>query len=719
MLKRTTLSMVLVLAACDDTATPTADAARDVTPDAAADGGAPAALVFDLDADLTTPEHFYDLPYPSDLRLGANGAPDLRGFPSPPNVRGLVTGLLEIAQDRRGFPVLPVAYFRFSDAVSAQDGTTVFPATGAASVMLLDVDPASPERGRRFPVVAATLPEDAYTPANTLGVAARPGFVLRGRRKYAFVVLRALRDARGQPLAQNAALAQLSQNTGPQTPRATAARALYAPLWETLSMASIDRADVAAATVFTTGDVVADTAALGDRVLARHDVTLDGLRVAAGDTPAVHPRYCQLSATVTMPQFQRGTPPFDTDGLFDLDDQGNPRPQTYATLPNYARVPITLTLPRAAMPTGGYPLAVYFHGSGGVNTAVIDRGTWAPRSATHPCADGHLDTWMGVMGCNTLGEGPAHVMAARGFAMVGAAMPVNPERLPGAGETAYLNLTNLKAFRDTFRQGVMEQRLLIEALERLRIPASVVASCTGASLPAGVTEARFDTARLIAQGQSMGGMYTNLISATEPRIRAAIPTGAGGYWGYFILQTGLVPGAAILLRTVLGTQVPLSFMHPGLALLETAWEPAEPMVYMPRIARDPLPMHPVRPIYEAVAQGDSYFPTVVYDAVALAYNHQQAGAEVWPTMQPALTLANLGGTIRYPVRNNRMSDAMAAPYTGVVVQYAGDGVYDPHAIYSQLDAVKYQYSCFASTFVRTGMATVLDPTGRAANAPCE
>ncbi|MFO0646383.1 MAG: hypothetical protein U0326_09095 [Polyangiales bacterium] len=724
MLKRTTsLALLsLTLNACDDTASAPADAAtdaRDASADVSPDGGAPSALVFDLDADLTVSEHFYDLPYPSDLRLASNGAPDLRGFPYPPNVRGLITGLLEIAQDRRGFPVLPVAYFRFSNALAAQDGAAVIPATGSAAVMLLDIDPASPERGRRFPVVAATPPEDAYTPANMLAVAARPGFVLHGARKYAFVVMRALRDARGQPLAQNPTLAQLSQNMGPATPRAMAARTLYAPLWETLSMASIDRAEVAAATVFTTGDVVADTAALGDRVVERHDVTIDNLRVAMGDSPTTHPRYCQLTGTVTMPQFQRGAPPFDTDGLFDLDTQGYPRPQTYASLPNYARVPVTLTLPRRAMPAAGYPLAVYFHGSGGVSTAVVDRGTWAPRSATHPCADGHLDTWMGVMGCNTLGEGPAHVMGARGIAMAGAAMPVNPERLPGAGETAYLNLTNLKAFRDTFRQGVMEQRLFIEALERLRIPASVVAACTGATLPTGVTEARYDTSRLIAQGQSMGGMYTNLISATEPHIRASIPTGAGGYWGYFILQTGLVPGAAILLRTVLGTQVALSFMHPGLALLETAWEPAEPMAYMPRIARDPLPTHPVRPIYEPVGQGDSYFPTVVYDAVALAYGHQQAGAEVWPTMQPALTLGGLGGTIRYPVRNNRMSASMATPYTGVVVQYTGDGVYDPHALYTQLDAVKFQYSCFADTFVRTGMATVFDPAGRAPDAPCE
>lgn len=44
-----------------------------------------------------------------------------------------------------------------------------------------------------------------------------------------------------------------------------------------------------------------------------------------------------------------------------------------------------------------------------------------------------------------------------------------------------------------------------------------------------------------------------------------------------------------------------------------------------------------------------------------------------------------------------------------MVQYHGDGIYDPHAIYSQLDAVKYQYGCFLSTMLATGTATVPAP----------
>src|SRR5690606_28068140 len=107
--------------------------------------------------------------------------------------------------------------------------------------------------------------------------------------------------------------------------------------------------------------------------------------------------------------------------------------------------------------------------------------------------------------------------------------------------------------------------------------------------------------------------------------------------------------------------------------------------------------------------GDSYFPTQIYDAVAVAYGHEQAGEIVWPEMQEALALAGQDGLVGYPITNN-LESSTGEPYTGVVVQYEADGDYDPHAIYSHRDDVKRQYSCFFDSFVRTGSATVVEPT---------
>ena len=660
---------------------------------------------FDLTADLTSQDHFYDVPYPSDLRLTPAGTPDLTGLPFPSALTTTIPPLRDAAMQRLGFPVVPVAYFRFSGALMTLDPSQVIAADKGSPIFLVDIDPASPQRGTLVPTVAATPPSDGWVPDNLLAVAQWPGFVLHPKRKYAFVVQKALGDAAGKALGVPAAITDLIAGKAPAGASGAAAVTLYQPLWDTLKTIGVPAANVAAATVFTTGDVVADTADLASKLAAKYPISIGSLTLSASNE-ALQSRYCELLGTVTYPQFQQGTPPFNTQGLFQTGSDGLPVVQRMEP------APIAISIPRSPMPANGYPLVTYFHGSGGISTALADRGTWV--SETSPnyagCAPGVMpDAWNGVMGCNTPAQGPAYVLAPFGFAMAGSALPVNPERLPGASDTAYLNLNNLPAMRDTFRQGIIEQHLFLDALLNLQIDPSVLAACTGATLPAGATKFKLDGTNVFAQGQSMGGMYTNLISAVEPRIRAAVPTGAGGYWSHYILITPLYPNAAGLVGTVLlGTHAPLSFLHPGLDLFETEAEAIDPMVSMPRLARRPLPGHPTRPIYEPVGDGDSYFPHATYDAMATAYGHKETGTVVWPTMQASLMLEGRDGLVPYSVKNEITSES-GTPYTGMVVQYMGDGVYDPHAIYSQLDAVKYQYGCFLSTFLQTGMAVVPAP----------
>ena len=638
--------------------------------------------LMDLEVDLAAERQFFDFPFPSDLRLSAEGTPVLDGFIND-EANPLVEGLISIAEERPGWPTVPVGYFRFSTALSPLVlGETIVPGP-EAPVLLIDVDPDSPTWGEALPTIATTPPADAYVPEGLLAIATERGIVLHPERSYAFVVTHNLLDAEGAPVTASATMRTLREGGTPDGALGGEAQSLYAPLWPALEQAGVDAERVVAATVFTTGDVVAELAALGDAVRDAYDVTIDGLQVDPDDG-ADHPRFCELVGQVTFPQFQTGTPPFDSEGTFVFGDDGLPVEQRTED------APIVITLPNEPMPAGGYPLVMYFHGSGGLAGQVVDRGTVLFEG-----------------GAPTKGEGPAHVLAAHGFATVGSAHPVNPERLPGATDIAYLNLDNLKAFRDTFRQGVLEQRLYLDALLELEIDPTTVEDCAGLSLPAGETSYHFADAPVMATGQSMGGMYTNLIGATEPRIEAVVPTGAGGFWSYFILETTLV-GGKVLIPIVLGSDPELTHLHPGMSLLETAWESAEPMVFMPRLARRPLPDHPHRPIYEPVGKGDSFFPIQLYDAIALAYGHQQAGKEVWPGMQEQLSLAGLDGFVDYPVTDNLQSESGSA-FTGVVVQYEGDGIYDPHAIYAQLDEVKHQYGCFFETFFATGVATVPAP----------
>src|SRR5438445_11361471 len=75
--------------------------------------GAPGVqAAFDLDTDPARPGFFWDLPWPSDLRLTADGKPQLASFPNP---RGLplIETFRRMAMERGGSPVLPVGYCRF------------------------------------------------------------------------------------------------------------------------------------------------------------------------------------------------------------------------------------------------------------------------------------------------------------------------------------------------------------------------------------------------------------------------------------------------------------------------------------------------------------------------------------------------------------------------------------------------------------------------------
>jgi hypothetical protein len=636
---------------------------------------------FDLHADLTNQDLFYSMPYPSDLRLLPSGAPDLRGFPN--NLQeSLIESVRAVAMQRKGFPQMGAAYFHFDGPLAPEDPTVVMAAAATSPILLVDVDPSSPERGKLFPVVAGTPDADRYLLDDTLEIAPRTGVVLHESRTYAYVVMKSLGDAAGNPLGAPDAFVALEAATPPPADPELAAWNLYQPLWQTLAQIGVDETEVAAATVYTTGDVVQDAADLATKTIANYAPTITNLSVRSDQGT-----FCEVVGQITYPQFQKGTPPYD-DGLgtFDIGQDGLPIKQRDEV------VPVAISLPEGQpMPAGGFPFILYFHGSGGLSTQLFD-----PEAYPDP------------------GHGAAYVMAARGFAMACQALPLAPERLPGATDNEEINFNNLGCFPYTFEQGVMEQRMFIGALDKLTIDPATVASCTGLSLPNGETAYHFAMDPLHVQGQSMGGMYANLVGATEPRVKIVVPTGAGGDWPYMMLTTNAIPNAKNGIKLLLGSG-DLTFMHPALQLLGTAWEPAETFVYMRRLGKDPLPGHPARPVYEPVGYGDEYFSFDVYDGAALAYGNKEAGDAVWPSMQSSLSVEGLDGIVPYPVSND-VTSSDGSSYTGVVAQYNGDGVSDPHYIFTTVDAVKYQYACFHTSFRDTGTATVFAP--KAWDAPC-
>jgi hypothetical protein len=663
------VAVVALLTACgDDDPTPPE------TPD----------VYFDLTSAYDTAATFWDAPFPSDLRLNADGTMDLAGFPNVRDVP-LVEDLLEAARLRVRAPQMPVAYVRFAVDLPERLHGDVIAASADSDVLLVDIDPDSPDRGALYPVVAETLVLDDFAPRNLVAVAPVPGIVLAPDTTYAVVWRRAFApDA--EPPPQFVALRDGTSDDAEATD-------VFSPLWPALDELGVAADDVIVATVFTTGDEARRMYDRSERVRAAHDAVIADLQIDPIDG-AAHDGFCELVGTVSLPQFQLGEPPFSDEGHFAYDGDGLPIEQAQMV------VPIAITIPDGEMPAAGWPLYQFFHGSGGRSSGLVDLG----KTLT-------------VGGEPEIGKGPGYVVARHGIAAAASALPVNPERHPGASDYEYLNINNLSALPFTFQQGVFEQRLLLDALLALEIPASVLAGCPNVTLPSGATAHRFDPDALVAGGQSMGGMYTNMIGAVEGRYGALVPTGAGGFWNLMILESAVIPGARALVVAAFATDSDrLNFMHPGLELIALGWEVSEPIVAMSRLARRPVADLPPRHVYEPVGLDDVYFPTLVFDAAALSYGNRQAGDELWPGMQAALALEGRDGLATYPVSANMPHDGGAAT-TNVVVQFASDGIADAHYIYRQLDEVKHQYGCFFATWIATGTPVVVAPG--ALTDPCD
>ena len=670
-----------------DTTGGDADGGGDVVYDVPAppDGGTQVLVAFGATGE---DGRFFDAPWPSDARMTADGHVDFTGYPNP-TASPLISWVLGITERRTAHGQQAVGWFRFDGSLSPGDLDEVLGMDVQSPALLVDIDPDSPERGRLIPVVATIVPEDDYVPANLLGIGPRPGFVMRPGTTYAYVVLRSWGDADGAPLGVPAGMWSLVHGGTPEGALADLAP-MYRPLRETLDQLTLDPADVAAATVFTTASHAADLFEMSEAIRADWQPRIEDLRVDPDDG-ASHERFCELHGTLTVPDFQRGSAPFNTEGTFEFGDDGLPIAQGEET------IPIVVALPLEPMPAEGYPLVLYFHGTGGLAAQVVDRG---------PSPDPPGGAW-------AKGLGPSHVLAAHGIGTAGSALPVNPER--GGTGLGYLNFNNFQPFPDLFRQGAIEQRLYLDALLALEVDPGLVADCSGLSLPDGADAYRFDPEPVLAMGQSMGAMYANMIGAIEPRIEAVAPTGAGGYWSWFLLETTLIDNIPTLVGGLLGTQAELSFMHPGLHLVQLGWEPAEPYVYIPHLGHDPLPDHPARDIYQPAGRGDSYFPPQSFDAIALAYGHPIVGDIVWDTMTDALALAGLDDVLEYPVTDN-MTARDGRTFTSVVTQWDGDGRIDPHEVFQYYDEVKHQYGCFFASYLANGTATIEAPD--AIDAPC-
>jgi hypothetical protein len=615
---------------------------------------------------------FFDAPFPSDARRDASGRPIVTGFPNPQAIF-LVDRVLEIvANDTDGFGISSGIFFR----ATAEIDPATLPELAASveassSIQLLGIDETSPDYLVRYPVRTHFAADPGpFGAPNLLSIIPLQGMPLRPKTRYAVVVTRGLRDTAGEPLGVSQSVEDLKNGKTPAGMTAEAAAEHRA--FSTLEAAGIPTGDVAALTVFTTGDPVST---MGRAIENARQNDLPAPNEAFSKTDEF-PTYCVYASTIDMPVYQAGAPPFsDEGGGFVLDASGVPVLQRHET----AR--FVVTVPKAPMPAAGYPLLVFSRTGGGGDRPLVDRGV----------RDANGDVLVP-------GSGPALELARAGYAGASVDGPHGGLRNVTNGDEQLLvfNFQNPLALRDNVRQSAIELALMPPVLDGITVD---VSDCPGASAPDGL--ARFDAVALM--GHSMGASIAPLALVFEPRYRGIVLSGAGGSFLANMLHKQKPLPVKPLAELILGLTAAgysLEEGSPMLSMLQWAGEPADDPTYGRYVVAEPLAG---APRHVLMMQGivDHYIMPPIANATSLSFGLDLAGealdsqtAEL-SGLDPIASLLPLAGrrTISLPASGN-VSSRAGEPATAILTQTREDGVEDGHEVVFQTDAPKHAYACF-------------------------
>lgn len=616
--------------------------------------------------DFARADGFYASPFPCESRRGPDGRVDLTGFPNPQGVP-FVTNLIEIVErDADGFALTAGIFFQVEGALDAASLPDLQGSVApGAAVYLADVDPASPERGRRVPVEVQFAPDGGpHGAENLLSLLPLQGVPLREDTLYAAVATTGVRDAAGRPLAPAPAVEALQAGEQPAG-LGDAAFAAYRAALDSLD------SDLAALAVFRTGRPRAALLAARARAIASPP------RPDAPFAPAERfDDFCVFTTTLPMPVFQTGTPPFrGGGGGWSFGEDGAPLPQGQET------ANVVVTLPRRPMPAEGFPVVVFVRTGGGGDRPLVDRGVRA------------VDGGPAI----APGTGPALEFARAGYAGISVDGPHGGRRNITGGDEQFLmfDITRPVAMRDNFRQSALEIALLAHALDDLRVDPE---GCP----EVGTDEARFDPASVVLMGHSMGATIAPVAAAIEPRYRALILSGAGGSWIENIVHKRRPLPTRPLAETILRYgRRELHTHDPALSLLQWAGEAADPPIYAPLVVGADPPRHVL--MLQGIA--DTYILPPIANALSLSLGLDLAGPAldadhpVAGAYTPLAEVLDLVGrrAIDLPAAGNR--DTPTGPVTAVVTQHLEDGVEDGHEVVFQTEPPKRQYYHFLQSLL--------------------
>ncbi|MBX3219663.1 MAG: hypothetical protein KF795_04020 [Labilithrix sp.] len=655
--------------------------------DPPATASSPTASLFVVPASLEelAEETFFEHPFPSDLRREADGTSRYVGWPNPfQNV--LIGEYIKSTEHLLdGFSPVAPAYLRFTGAIDPSSLPSDPPASATtdSSVQVIDVDPASPEKGQRRLVQThwqKAVTDGSYWQPHTLAVMPILGRPLRPKTRYAIVVTNKLRAEGGGAIAPSADLEEVL-GARPASARTEKTKALFAPALAELATAGVAATDIVHLTVFTTNDPTADLFAIADDV--KTNVTPPTASDwTAKESNAVYDVY--EGSYGPSPNYQSGMTPYrkPPDGGGFAFENGKPKLQNTFDLRFALAVPNASKCPA---PAGGYPVVLYAHGTGGDYRSFLGDGTG--RALAERC--------LASMGVDQIFHGTRP----------GSPAPNDPQR-ESKIQLLFFNFDNAFAARTNNRQSavdvIQQARLFTET--KAKVPASV-------SRTAG--EIAFDPGRVLFFGHSQGGLNGPLFLAASDLARGGVLSGAGSMLVVALLEKTKPVDVAAAVRVLLGLAdeeraKELNVFHPGLALAQTIVDATDPIHYGAFITTTPRDGFAPKSIFQtegiaANGDGDTYSPPRGIEALAVSMSLPRIAPGVREI--PEARWANLADV---SLSTSGVSGNLAGGRaTGALAQFPPSDGSDGHFVVFDVPAARSQ----AATFCRD---LADDPVGRLA-----
>ncbi|MEY4576131.1 MAG: hypothetical protein RL701_834 [Pseudomonadota bacterium] len=504
---------------------------------------------------------FYRLPFPNDVRRKSDGTLDLSAHPMAPATLRPQTAqrFITESQNIRGFSTNPTVFFRFSHDPRPSDLSNT-------TLRIVALDKTVDDVGAGAIEWQTSDRRSNYICPHWLAVHRALGSPLRSNTTYAALVTKGVKTEDGAVFTRSLDLDVLLASDRPTDPLLTKSWEAYAQLRTYLSSgAGITSSDVLNATVFTTQDATSivpklrtavEEAVRSDDALVLSDITecKAGVKSPCDDgfLRVCHDQgeselFTEIHGRITLPMFQRGTPPYftpDQGGDIPLDGE---RP----AVQGYAKVCFALSVPKAAAPNAKLPLLIFAHGTGG-------------SFADQMIPEAGLATWAA-----TLPE-PSAVLAID--------LPVHGDRRGSSDkepQDSFFNLMNPKAARGNALQG---------AADLMGLTMLAARGIAARQSPTG-DDIRFDTDRIVLYGQQQGAQHAALMIGTDTRIRAAVLAAVGGNLAQTVFrQEKPVDMSTVLSFVLFDPDITTGKLtgesaNPVLALMQSYVDSADPINY--------------------------------------------------------------------------------------------------------------------------------------------